>query len=925
MWSVAHDDRHMVTCDKYHLSSLLSIFPYGLLLGIFVAIALVAWTPGISLYHRFSHIAQPPKAAATKGDPSKSFSAALPPCQEDSLSIISEADNDSTTLECDANSSAYLEWNPTLNLQSATTVDPYSDSEPEDAYAVSQRLEDPVVDYQQSIQPSDAREHTTENSMSRDVDDADRVLQPRRLRKTSSFYDMTISASLKCRNADLSAHTICRRRSLHSRNSSLGRLSVGSTPPQRAASIPLSPPSSPSRIPRPCSLHNQLSRTSPHVFSTASKASPFECDRNEADAGDGELAGFHSQSGRDFLFIAASNSASSNLKNTLKKRAGSASDIAAIGTRTNRFTCIDSSFSGTLSNQLSNKDSSNQSVGLASQTLPSKVLQSSVALSASISAESACYSDTTASIYTTHQSSTTTQSKATITAGAIVANSSSKRLVHSRSQPVLRSDHLTPSSSTISARIQKFQNPSAASIPGFPTHHTSAMNSSACPKRDHAASGSVAFTTTALSHHKSLAEQAYKNISSGLDKEQLHGDFEGALHLYRLGIRDMQSALKIIFASDAEKNKAAPLNAKMRSNMSQIQERAKILSANLSNQRAARPKPIERLATPRSSQSSGRATPTSTPPSGNLSKLKSSKYESSDSKAMSHLILNEVIVDKPNVSWEDIVGLDAAKQALREIVVLPNLRPELFTGLRAPARGVLLFGPPGTGKTMLAKALAKESKATFFSISASTLTSKYFGEGEKMVRSLFEMAKQLQPSVIFIDEIDSILTERSESEHEASRRLKTEFLLQFDGIGSSSDDRVLVLGATNRPQELDEAALRRLVKRVYIPLPEATTRSALLVHLLKNHKHSLSEADVRRLVGASSGYSGSDLTAVAREASLGPIRVLGDKLISTPTEDIRGITLGDFSHALKIIRPSVSASTIQIFEKWNLEKGTAGA
>ncbi|KAJ1328447.1 hypothetical protein BSLG_010179 [Batrachochytrium salamandrivorans] len=458
------------------------------------------------------------------------------------------------------------------------------------------------------------------------------------------------------------------------------------------------------------------------------------------------------------------------------------------------------------------------------------------------------------------------------------------------------------------------------------------MNSSAGPKESRAGKSSPAVSSTALAHHKGLAEQAYRSISSGLDEEQLNGNLEAALQLYRHGIRDMQLALKIIFTTEAERNKAAPLNVKMKSNMVQIQERARNLAVSVSDLRVARSRQNEKPISPRTSQSNSRPSPSATPATNSSAVSRHSKFESSESKAMAHLILNEIIVNKPNVLWEDIVGLDAAKRALREIVVLPNLRPELLL------------------------AVANESKATFFSISASTLTSKYFGEGEKMVRSLFEMAKQLQPSVIFVgksaagnvilppsrtielvygtdrvvsfffvDEIDSILTERSESEHEASRRLKTEFLLQFDGIGSSSDDRVLVLAASNRPQELDEAALRRLVKRIYIPLPEASTRSALIKHLLGNHKHSLTDSDIRRLVGASAGYSGSDLTAVAREASLGPIRSLGDKLLSTPTEDIRGITLADFTQALKIIRPSVSLSTLQIFESWNQEKGTAGA
>lgn len=179
----------------------------------------------------------------------------------------------------------------------------------------------------------------------------------------------------------------------------------------------------------------------------------------------------------------------------------------------------------------------------------------------------------------------------------------------------------------------------------------------------------------------------------------------------------------------------------------------------------------------------------------------------------------------------------------------------------------------------------------------------------------------MQPSIIFIDEIDSILTERSDSEHEASRRLKTEFLLQFDGIGSDSNDRILLLAATNRPQEIDQAALRRLVKRIYIPLPEKSTRMALLGHLLETTKSSISQSELDFLAHDLDGYSSSDITALAKEASMGPIRGLGDRLLTTREESIRPVSLRDFKEAMKIIRPSVSPSYITVMEQWNIEKG----
>ncbi|XP_071521099.1 spastin isoform X3 [Panulirus ornatus] len=285
-------------------------------------------------------------------------------------------------------------------------------------------------------------------------------------------------------------------------------------------------------------------------------------------------------------------------------------------------------------------------------------------------------------------------------------------------------------------------------------------------------------------------------------------------------------------------------------------------------------------------------------------------------------IMDEIIDSSPPVSWDDIAGQDTAKKALHEIVILPALRPELFTGLRSPARGLLLFGPPGNGKTMLARAVASESSATFFNISASTLTSKYVGEGEKLVKALFSVARELQPSIIFIDEIDSLLCERREGEHEASRRLKTEFLVEFDGLRSDPDERILIMGATNRPQELDDAALRRFNKRVYVSLPNKNTRILLISKLMAKQKSDLCTRDMDTLATLTEGYSGSDLTSLAKDAALAPIRELKpEQVVSCDPSEVRGISLADFKDSLKKIRKSVPQLSLNTYEKWNAEYG----
>ena len=207
--------------------------------------------------------------------------------------------------------------------------------------------------------------------------------------------------------------------------------------------------------------------------------------------------------------------------------------------------------------------------------------------------------------------------------------------------------------------------------------------------------------------------------------------------------------------------------------------------------------------------------------------------------------------------------MEEAKTSLKETVIYPFLRPDLFSGLREPARGMLLFGPPGTGKTMLARAVATQAKSTFFSVSASTLVSKFLGESEKLVKALFALAKALSPSIIFVDEIDSLLSSRSggDNENEASRRLKTEFFIQWSSLASaaaarddSASPRVLVLAATNLPWAIDDAARRRFVLRQYIPLPEPETRRIQFKSLLSKQHHTLSDEQLEQLVDLTEGF-----------------------------------------------------------------------
>jgi len=335
-------------------------------------------------------------------------------------------------------------------------------------------------------------------------------------------------------------------------------------------------------------------------------------------------------------------------------------------------------------------------------------------------------------------------------------------------------------------------------------------------------------------------------------------------------------------------------------------------------------------------------------------------------------LLSDVI--PPNelkLSFDSIGALDKVKGTLKELVMLPLQRPELFRkgNLTKPCKGILLFGPPGTGKTMLAKAIATESGANFISISMASIGSKWFGEGEKYARAVFTLASKIAPCVVFIDEVDCILGRREQhGEHEAMRKIKNEFMMMWDGLKTRQNERVLVLAATNRPFDLDDAVLRRLPRRLLVDLPDTENRLKILKVILKDEDLDLN-LDLTELSKMTEGFSGSDMHNLCIAAAYQPIREFlttekkesskkaadassvttetdpkkptrPDGMIDIETDEterpdpeeretphLRHLTMADFERAKKEISASVSedAHAIAELRKWNDLYGEGGS
>ncbi|KAJ1276678.1 hypothetical protein BS78_05G233000 [Paspalum vaginatum] len=330
--------------------------------------------------------------------------------------------------------------------------------------------------------------------------------------------------------------------------------------------------------------------------------------------------------------------------------------------------------------------------------------------------------------------------------------------------------------------------------------------------------------------------------------------------------------------------------------------------------------------------------------SDNKSSKKSLKDVVTENEFEKRLLADVIPPNDIGVTFDDIGALENVKDTLKELVMLPLQRPELFCKgqLTKPCKGILLFGPPGTGKTMLAKAVATEAGANFINISMSSITSKWFGEGEKYVKAVFSLASKIAPSVIFIDEVDSMLGRRENpGEHEAMRKMKNEFMVNWDGLRTKDKERVLVLGATNRPFDLDEAVIRRFPRRLMVNLPDASNREKILKVILAKEELG-PDVDLESLANMTDGYSGSDLKNLSVTAAHYPIREILEKekkeknVAKTEgkpepalygSEDIRPLSIDDFKSAHEQVCASVSSDSANMNEllQWNDLYGEGGS
>ncbi|KAI8812709.1 P-loop containing nucleoside triphosphate hydrolase protein [Cladochytrium replicatum] len=424
-------------------------------------------------------------------------------------------------------------------------------------------------------------------------------------------------------------------------------------------------------------------------------------------------------------------------------------------------------------------------------------------------------------------------------------------------------------------------------------------------------------------------------------EEDRKGNLDEAYKLYHSSLEYFMTAMKY--------EKSEPKKTAIRKKFTEYLDRAEVIKDYL-NKQAGKKKPVA---------ANGASKPKKKGGKDSDSDSDSDKKDDSENAKLRGALTSAILSENPNVRWDDIAGLERAKEALKEAVILPIRFPHMFTEKRTPWRGILLYGPPGTGKSYLAKAVATEANSTFFSVSSSDLVSKWMGESERLVKNLFQLARENKPAIIFIDEVDSLCGSRGEGESEASKRIKTEFLVQMQGVGHDMTG-VLVLGATNIPWQLDNAIRRRFEKRIYIPLPDVNARMKMFQLNVGNTPCKLTMRDYRALADRTEGFSGSDIAVIVRDALMEPVRKVQMathfKKVMAPARDTGDVRehltpcspgdpgaiekswmeveahelvepelgVSDFVKALSNGRKSVNESEVGAYEKWTNDFGQDG-
>ncbi|XP_036397112.1 fidgetin-like isoform X2 [Megalops cyprinoides] len=292
------------------------------------------------------------------------------------------------------------------------------------------------------------------------------------------------------------------------------------------------------------------------------------------------------------------------------------------------------------------------------------------------------------------------------------------------------------------------------------------------------------------------------------------------------------------------------------------------------------------------------------------------QLKSSDPRLL-EMVTTEILQQGPPVDWSDIAGLDLAKAAIKDEVLWPILRPDVFSGLSALPRSVLLFGPQGTGRTLLARCIASQLGAAFLRLSGSALVTKWLGEGEKIVHASFLVARCRQPAVVFVSEVDMLLSAQL-SEESPVNRIRGELLAQLDAVLSSAEDHVLVVCSTSKPEEMDESLRRYFPKRLLVPLPDSGARHQIISQFLSQHNYCLSDKEVALVVQRTEGFSGLDVARLCQEAVVGPLHGMpGADLSAMLPGQLRPVTYQDFENVLCKVQPSISQKELDTYTEWN--------